>query len=107
MFRRGRHFEFFIGVFQFICSFLYNFADALDVRVFLDAEHWHELTNVLSVTYITFLFIFLMANGNENYDNILRYLAFAFVWGLVCLCGVAGELECLACQPAQPWRHSG
>ncbi|EDQ89074.1 uncharacterized protein MONBRDRAFT_25649 [Monosiga brevicollis MX1] len=78
--RRGRHFEFFIGAFQFLASTMYNMTDALEVPMFLTPRDWHRLTNVLTITYGLHLCIFLMGNRSEARDNFLRYLAFALVW---------------------------
>ena len=80
VFRRRRHFEFFIGVFQFVCSLLYNFCDATGLPVFVETKEWHELTNILSVTYGGFLLIFLMQNSKESVDHVLRYTFFSLVW---------------------------
>eukprot|EP00730_Choanoeca_flexa_P012511 TRINITY_DN4344_c0_g1_i2.p1 TRINITY_DN4344_c0_g1~~TRINITY_DN4344_c0_g1_i2.p1 ORF type:complete len:223 (+),score=20.01 TRINITY_DN4344_c0_g1_i2:121-789(+) len=77
---RGRHFEFFIGLFQFLCSTCYNVCDALDISLFLSRRDWHELTNVLTITYGLHLAIFLMGNRSESRDHFLRYIAFACVW---------------------------
>eukprot|EP00049_Salpingoeca_infusionum_P016265 m.330433 g.330433 ORF g.330433 m.330433 type:complete len:222 (-) comp16045_c1_seq2:64-729(-) len=78
--QRGRHFELFIGLFQFITSCCYNLSDALEVEFFLSARDWHKLNNVLSITFALHLCIFLMGNRKENIDNGLRYLAFCLVW---------------------------
>lgn len=78
--QRGRHFELFVGFFQFITSLCYNLTDALDINLFLSARQWHELTNILTITYGIHLCIFLMGNRHETHDNFLRYIAFASVW---------------------------
>ena len=48
-----RHFELFIGIFQLISGFLYNFCDALDTSVVLTELQWHGLNNILTTTCAT------------------------------------------------------
>lgn len=80
MARRGRHFEFFIGVFQLYTSFCYNLCDALDINFFLSHTQWHGLNNIMSVTLGSFVLIYLMGNRNEMRDHLLRYVSFAAIW---------------------------
>eukprot|EP00051_Salpingoeca_urceolata_P007066 m.93823 g.93823 ORF g.93823 m.93823 type:complete len:228 (-) comp15103_c0_seq2:74-757(-) len=78
--KRNRHFELFIGLFQLFASFLYNLSDSLGgINIFLSEYQWHQLANVLTVTYGVFVVIHL-ANFNEKHSNTLRYIAFAAVW---------------------------
>eukprot|EP00041_Stephanoeca_diplocostata_P012685 m.212679 g.212679 ORF g.212679 m.212679 type:complete len:178 (-) comp19049_c0_seq7:215-748(-) len=78
--RRGRHFECYVGLAQFITSFFYNLCDALDVSVFLPALQWHMLNNIFSITLGCFTLIYLMGNRNELRDHVLRYTVFSAVW---------------------------
>jgi len=76
----GRHFELFIGTFQFAISFLYSFAHVLGEDFFLLEIEWHLISDVLSLSYMLLLLIHLMGIPDENTNHILRYLAFAFSW---------------------------
>lgn len=79
--RRRKHFEFFMGVFQFVCSMMYNFCDAFDLdSVFLAQEDWHRLTNITGLSYAANVAVVLMVNQNESLDHLLRYSAFALLW---------------------------
>eukprot|EP00037_Helgoeca_nana_P004543 m.46451 g.46451 ORF g.46451 m.46451 type:complete len:221 (-) comp15422_c0_seq2:3151-3813(-) len=78
--KRGRSFETFIGIAQFITSFFYNLCDALDIEVILDITEWHEINNILTITLGCFVLIYLMANRNETRDHVLRYSVFFYVW---------------------------
>jgi hypothetical protein len=77
---RGRHFELFVGAFQLVCSLGYNITDALEISLLLSPREWHQLTNVLTISYGLHLFVYLMGNRSEERDHLLRYLAFASVW---------------------------
>ena len=80
IFRRRRHFEFFMGVLQFWCSMMYNVGDALGAQLFLSPGDWHRLTNVTGLSYGVNLLVYLMRNGDEAVDHLLRYSAFALLW---------------------------
>ena len=80
MHRYRRHFELYIGVFQLVTGFLYNFCNALNVNVFLTELQWHGLNNILTTTYFLLLLIHLQANSNPTIDIVLRYAAFTAVW---------------------------
>jgi len=80
MHRYRRHFELYIGVFQLATGFLYNFCNALGVKVFLTELQWHGLNNILTTTYFLLLLIHLQANSNPTVDIVLRYAAFTCVW---------------------------
>ena len=79
---RGRHFELFIGIFQLVASLMFNLCDAIDVDLLFPRVRWHELLNILSITYGCHLLIFLMGNKAEPRDHALRYASFALVWVL-------------------------
>ncbi len=80
IFQRQRSFEFFMGVFQFVASFLYNVCDSLDIVLFLDKHEWHKLTNVTGLSYGVNVLVYLMCNTSETQDHLLRYLSFALLW---------------------------
>lgn len=79
MHRHRRHFELYIGVFQLVTGFLYNFCNALNVQVFLTELQWHALNNILTTTYFLLLLIHLQANADPTVDVVLRYVAFTAV----------------------------
>jgi hypothetical protein len=80
MWRYRRHFELYVGIFQLVTGFLYNFCNALNVNVFLTELQWHGLNNILTTTYFLLLLIHLQANSNPTVDIVLRYAAFTAVW---------------------------
>eukprot|EP00039_Didymoeca_costata_P031613 m.35637 g.35637 ORF g.35637 m.35637 type:complete len:237 (+) comp8916_c0_seq1:230-940(+) len=81
MARRGRHFELFMGIFQWITSTCYNLCDSLGWwKLFLPSVKWKQFNNVSSITLGCFVLIFLMGNKNEKRDHLLRYVAFALTW---------------------------
>ena len=70
----------YVGVFQLMTGFLYNFCNALNTSVFLTELQWHGLNNILTTTYFLLLLIHLQANSNPTVDIVLRYVAFSAVW---------------------------
>mmetsp|Transcript_28337 Transcript_28337/g.74384 ORF Transcript_28337/g.74384 Transcript_28337/m.74384 type:complete len:219 (-) Transcript_28337:85-741(-) len=78
--RRGRPFETFIGVAQFITSFYYNLCDALDIQVILNIGEWHRMNQIFTITLGCFVLVYLMGNRNETRDHVLRYTVFFAVW---------------------------
>eukprot|EP00035_Acanthoeca_spectabilis_P009706 m.171298 g.171298 ORF g.171298 m.171298 type:complete len:134 (-) comp14811_c0_seq3:532-933(-) len=71
--KRGRHFETFIGLAQFVTSFFYNLCDALEISVLIDITEWHKINNILTITLGCFVLVYLMGNRNEARDHVLRY----------------------------------
>jgi hypothetical protein len=80
IFQRQKHFEFAMGIFQFVVSLLYNVCDSLDVTLFLDKTEWHQLTNVAGLAYGVNVLVYLMCNTSEAQDHVLRYTAFFSLW---------------------------
>lgn len=80
IYRRRRHWDFFIGAFQLLCSLMYNVCDSLDVSLFLGKQDWHRLTNVSGLAYGVNVIVYLMMNGNESMDQLFRYSTFAALW---------------------------
>eukprot|EP00035_Acanthoeca_spectabilis_P009705 m.171293 g.171293 ORF g.171293 m.171293 type:complete len:219 (-) comp14811_c0_seq1:177-833(-) len=78
--KRGRHFETFIGLAQFVTSFFYNLCDALEISVLIDITEWHKINNILTITLGCFVLVYLMGNRNEARDHVLRYSVFLSVW---------------------------
>ncbi|UIZ26596.1 hypothetical protein KXD40_001547 [Peronospora effusa] len=75
-----RHFELFIGVLQLVISFFFNAAEAFDTQLFLEEVEWHFISDVVSITYFLLLCVHLMGFKDENYNIVLRYVAFAGSW---------------------------
>lgn len=80
MLENKRHFEVFIGTFQLIISFLFNFFESIGVSFFLEELEWHRLSDILTLTYAMLLCIHIMSISNEDVNIILRYAAFACCW---------------------------
>lgn len=80
MIKNRRHFEVFIGIFQFVAKFLFNFCEAINTEIFLDEGDWHFMADVLSLTYGVLLIVHLMSLKNENINICLRYMGFALAW---------------------------
>jgi hypothetical protein len=80
IFQRQKHFDFFIGVMQFLVSLCYNICDSLDVDIFLSKTAWHQLTNVFGLSYGVNVLVFLSCNTSEGQDHFFRYTAFALLW---------------------------
>ena len=75
-----RHFEVFVGATHLLTGVMYNLSKALDVDVVLEISQWHEMNNILAVTYGMLMLIHMQANESEGFDMFLRYLAFFAVW---------------------------
>lgn len=69
-----------MGVFQFVASLLYNLCDSLDIELFLNKTEWHRLTNITGLSYGANVLVYLMCNGSEAKDHLLRYSFFALLW---------------------------
>lgn len=87
-----RHFELYIGVFQFLSKTLFNASQALQVDVFLNQNDWHFISDVLSIAYYIMLgtehpersndalVVHLSNIPNENLNILLRYIGFSLSW---------------------------
>ena len=69
---RKRHFELFVGCFQIVSAVMYSAADALGFRLLLSSNDWHQISDVLTETYVCLLGIHLMGLRNEDTMHILR-----------------------------------
>ncbi len=69
-----------MGLFQFVASLLYNVCDSLDVELFLNKVEWHRLTNIMGLSYGANVLVYLMCNGSDQKDHVLRYSFFALLW---------------------------
>lgn len=79
---RRRHFEAFITIFQLIAALIFSASDALKMSRFilLTQNDWHQISDILTETYICLICIHLMALRSEDVMNGLRYFAFAGCW---------------------------
>lgn len=57
---KKKYFEFFMGVFTILTSFLYHVCESLDVVFYLDQQKWHILDNIGSIACINTLLISFM-----------------------------------------------
>jgi len=77
--RNRKHFEVFVGLVAIVSGFLYNTCDALHVSLFLNMDEWHRINNVMAITYIALLSVYIMNNESADWNTLLRYTAFASV----------------------------
>jgi len=77
--RNRKHFEVFVGLAAILTGFLYNACDALDVSLFLTQDEWHRINNVMAITYVALLSVYIMNTENADWNTLLRYNAFACV----------------------------
>jgi len=75
-----RHFECFIGCFHLTISVIFNVSGAFGINIFLSELEWHSISDILSITYALLLIVHVMAIENEQYNILLRYLAFSLSW---------------------------
>ena len=78
--RRRRHFELFIGTFQFLSALLYNLSEALQMPLFINNIDWHFINDVTGLTFACCLLVHCMSNESENLNILLRYIAFGCAW---------------------------
>ena len=45
------HHHLYLGAMQLLTSFFYNLCNAIDSPIFLTETQWHQLDNVLTITY--------------------------------------------------------
>ena len=74
--KRRRHFEIFITIFQFMTSILFTLAKTLNVTIVLDDLHWHLLSDIMTETYVVLICVHLMGIKGEDRMMFLRYLGF-------------------------------
>jgi hypothetical protein len=75
-----RHFPFFVGITQVFASLFYCMSDYFSTNIFITRMNWHFISDVLTLTYVLLIFIHLTANPDEEFNLILRYLAFFLSW---------------------------
>jgi predicted membrane channel-forming protein YqfA (hemolysin III family) len=77
LYQKNLVFTLIIGVFTFICSFMYHSMESLEINVFyLTRADWHKLDNIGAIMTLICLFVYLMdnleyANGTyiSKYEN--------------------------------------
>jgi hypothetical protein len=75
-----RHFPFAVALVQLLATIMYNLCDALGFRgLFLEKVHWHQISDVLTLTYVLHVLVHLQ-QLDEEAAAILRYLAFFLAW---------------------------
>ena len=86
VYKRKMIFGFMIGIFTFLCSFMYHSMESLEIRTFyLTYSEWHKLDNIGSIMSLIYLLVFLMDNIDysdgtyisryeTNIDRVLCYL---------------------------------
>uniref|UniRef100_A0A7S2WQI7 Intimal thickness related receptor IRP domain-containing protein n=1 Tax=Mucochytrium quahogii TaxID=96639 RepID=A0A7S2WQI7_9STRA len=82
VFKRRRHFELFIGVFQLFAAFMYNCSEAMGVDIFIRQLDWHLISDVMTLSYVCCLLVHIRGSTNENMSILLRYLSFSLAWVL-------------------------
>ena len=82
IYKRKRHFELYIALFQLLSSIIYSGLDALQWSTFsyVPRDEWHRMSDILTETYICLLGLHLMGIKKEDFLHSLRYIAFTGCW---------------------------
>lgn len=75
-----RHFALFVGLTQFLSSFLYDWSDYLDAKLFISVGAWHFISDVLTLTYVLLLLVHLSSVDDPGVHSVLGYMAFFTSW---------------------------
>jgi hypothetical protein len=80
--QRGLHFELFVGVFQLFASIVYGVLDSTGLPrfIFLSALQAHQISDILTETYVALLALHLWGLKSAEVLVALRYVAFASLW---------------------------
>jgi hypothetical protein len=73
-----RPFEFYIGLFTMLTSFMYHVTESLDVNFYLEPGKWHALDNIGSICCFTSLLVYFM-NFSKQRGLKLNYLSIFLV----------------------------
>lgn len=76
-----RLFEFYIGLFTMITSFMYHVTESLDTTIYMEPGKWHMLDNVGSICCINSLLISLMS-CYRNHQKIMKLNLFSLFFVL-------------------------
>jgi hypothetical protein len=80
MIRLNRQFEFSLGVFTMLTSFLYHVGESLDAVIYMTQGKWHVLDNIGSICCINSLLISLMNTyKDKDSQTKLNYFSLFFV----------------------------
>jgi hypothetical protein len=70
LYHKGLFFQFHIGLFTFLTSFMYHSLESVNIeRFYLDRGTWHKLDNIGSIQCFIMLFIYWMDNLNFKKGN--------------------------------------
>jgi hypothetical protein len=72
----------FVGVAQLLSAVFYSLGDALgsDRIALISCNDWHQISDIMTETYVCLLLIHLMGLRHEDTMMFLRYTAFAGCW---------------------------
>ncbi len=73
-----RLFEFYLGLFTMVTSFMYHVTESLDTTFYLEPGKWHALDNIGSICCFTSLLVYFM-NGNKQRSKKLNYFSLFLV----------------------------
>jgi Protein of unknown function (DUF3522) len=63
IYHKGMYFQFHVGVFTFITSFMYHSLESVEWKQFyIETSTWHKLDNIGSITCFIMLFVYWMDN---------------------------------------------
>ena len=79
LFSQKRHFPFAVACVQLFSTVMYNLCDVLSSKLFLDKTQWHQVSDILTLTYILHTVVHLQQHDEET-SAILRYTAFFLAW---------------------------
>jgi hypothetical protein len=79
---RRRHFELFVGSFQLMSAVAYSAGDALGTErmLLVSVGDWHQVSDIMTSTYLCLLGIHLLGLRSEDTLHALRYAAFGLSW---------------------------
>ena len=82
IFERRRHFELFVGFFQLMSAVAYSAGDALGTEriLLVPVGDWHQVSDIMTSTYLCLLGIHLLGLRSEDHLHALRYAAFGLSW---------------------------
>jgi hypothetical protein len=82
MYLYERPFEFYIGLFTMITSFLYHVCESIDYNLYMEPGKWHQLDNIGSICCLNSLIISLMSSY-RNHPHQLKLNLFSLFFVLI------------------------
>jgi len=80
LWKRQMNYQFFVGLFTMVTSFMYHFMDSVGwERFFLSELEWHKLDNIGSIICFVMLAVFLADLKDENLEMRINYAALFLV----------------------------